>query len=104
MDDHQRWAWGEILSRLTDFENRVIDLGLLVKDLRGLYVEADPHDVAIRNGFESHWILLDAEHELRAESWAPAGAACDDRLTDAIGSFRSWVNGITAFDTTTEHR
>jgi hypothetical protein len=47
--------------------------GKLVSDLRGLYVEADPHDPSVRANFESAWSSLDAEYELRTETWASVG-------------------------------
>ena len=63
-------------------------LGRLVADLRGLVVEADPHDAQIRSEFEQHWTAIEGQHELRTEPWAPAGSASDERLADALASFR----------------
>jgi hypothetical protein len=81
----------------------VDSLGQLVADLRGLYVEADPHDPRIRVDFEMHWSAVDAEHELRTERWAPTGAASDERLARAVASFRSWVLGVLTADQSDQH-
>ena len=92
-----------MLDRVADFEQRGLDLGLLVRDLRGLFIEADPHDASIRSDFESKWSPIDAEYELRTESWAPAGAASDGNLANVLGRFRSWVEAVLAADTSSEH-
>lgn len=81
-----------------------ITLAKLIDDLRGLYVEADPHDPATRADFEGYWSALDYEHELRTEPWAPPGAASDERLNDALVRFTTWVRSILEADVTTEHR
>jgi hypothetical protein len=92
-----------MLSRVADFEQQGLDLGQLIRDLRGLYIEADSHDASIRDDFESNWSPIDAEYELRTEPWAPARAASDEHLADALGRFRLWVEGILSADTTTGH-
>jgi len=93
-----------MLERLTAFERREIDLGQLIRDLRGLYIEADPHDATIRSNFESHWSPIDGEYEMRTESQPPASPAHDDHLADALGQFRSWVKSVLSADTSAEHR
>jgi hypothetical protein len=82
--------WQRMIERVDDFDIGEDDLGSLVRDLRGLFVEADPHDAEARSEFESHWSSIDAEHELRSEPWAPPGAASDDALARSLGAFRSW--------------
>ena len=87
--------------RLTRARRLVV--GQLVADLRGLYVEADPHDPRIRAEFEEHWSVLDGENELRTEPWAPVGAASDERLAGAIASFRSWADAVVTNDNSDQH-
>jgi hypothetical protein len=71
-----------------------LDLGALVEGLRGLYVEADPHDAGIRDQFEAMWSTLDAEYELRMEPWAPAGSASDEALGVAVSAFSEWIAAV----------
>lgn len=59
-----------------------------------LYVEADPHDQAVRDEFELHWSPLDGELELRTQPWAPAGAADDRHLASLLEAFGSWVDEV----------
>ena len=92
-----------MLSMVADYERHELNLGQLIQDLRGLYIEADPHDASVRSDFEAHWSPIDAQHELRTESWAPAGAASEEDLASALDRFSSWVEGVLAADTTTEH-
>ena len=92
-----------MLSRVADYEQHGLDLGQLIQDLRGLFIEADPHDASIRSDFEAHWSPIDAQYELRTESWAPAGAASEEHLGSALGRFSAWVEGVLSADTSTEH-
>ena len=92
-----------MLSKVADYEHHRLDLGQLIRDLRGLYIEADPHAASIRSDFEAHWSPIDAQYELRTESWAPAGAASEEHLAEALGRFSSWVGGVLSGDTTSEH-
>jgi len=80
-----------MLDRLELFETGRLDLGKLVADLRGLFIEADPHDPETRSEFEEVWAPLDAEHELRTEDWAPRGLGSDESLARSLGEFRQWV-------------
>ena len=73
-------------------------------NLRGLYVEADPHDPVVRSQFEGLWSAVDGELELRTESWAPPGAASDEHLQRVLDRFRSWVNALISHDLDHEHR
>jgi hypothetical protein len=85
-----------MLDRIHEYGKGRLDLGNLVDDLRGLYVEADPHDARIRDEFESKWVRLDHENELRTEAWAPHGAANDVVLVQYLGGFHDWVEGVLA--------
>jgi hypothetical protein len=51
--------WDRMVGRIRDYEEGGVDLGALVADLRGLFVEADPHDAALRADFESYWAPID---------------------------------------------
>ena len=75
--------WARMLVRINEFRSDRQGLGTLVDDLRGLYVEADPHDMAVRTEFEVHWAPIDGENELRTESWAPPG--CSDGCEPGSG-------------------
>jgi hypothetical protein len=103
VDSHQRAMWKCMFDRIDDYNAGRIDLGALVGDLRGLFVEADPHDAAVRTDFEVYWAPLDAENELRTEPWPPTGRADDEALTRAIESFRGWVATTVLADNSTEH-
>lgn len=99
VDDHQRAMWNRMLDRLLAFENDEIDLTRLVRDLRGLFVEADPHGTDLREGFELHWSELEMNDELRTQSWAPRGSYDEARVQRGIDAFRNWVsNSVEAFD------
>jgi hypothetical protein len=80
-----------MLDQAALYEGGRIDLAGLVRDLRGLYVEADPHDVTLRDGFERHWTALDALEELRTEGWAPAGAFRESDVISALDALRNWI-------------
>ena len=86
-----------------DFRVGTTDLGKLVQDLRGLYVEADPHDPAVRSGFEAVWSPIDGQNELRTEAWAPAGASTEESLASVLKVFTSFVEELLAADTGPEH-
>jgi hypothetical protein len=86
MDAQQRSMWMRIVERIDDYERDDGDLGKLVRDLRGLFVEADPHDP-----------------ELRTEPWAPAGAANDEKLSTSLDAFKSWVLAVLLADPSDEH-
>jgi hypothetical protein len=88
---------------VNDFRAGGLPLGQLVSDLRGYFVEADPHDSTIRRDFELMWSPLDGEHELRTEPWAPPGAASDQSLSRAVAEFDDWVRQVLAIDKTPDH-
>jgi hypothetical protein len=104
MDSHQRAMWNEMIERVSDFKIGRDDLGTLVRDLRGLFIEADPHDPDIRSEFEAYWSPIDGEHELRTEPWSPPGGANDAALARSLSAFGSWVAGVVQADATDEHR
>jgi len=95
--------WMRMVERIDDYERDDGDLGKLVRDLRGLFVEADPHDSVLRSDFEECWSPIDAEHELRTEPWAPAGASNDEKLSRSLNAFRSWVLAVLLADPSDEH-
>jgi hypothetical protein len=96
--------WRAMIERVGAFRSGEIHLSKLEEDLRGLYVEADPHDARIREDFESVWSPIDQENELRTEPWAPAGAASDANLDRALSEFVVWVDTVVASDSSDEHR
>jgi hypothetical protein len=79
------------------------ELGVLVDDLRGLFVEADPHDSTVRSDFERYWAPVDGRYELRSEAWAPPGLANDDDPARSLDEFRDWVSGTVLADPSTDH-
>lgn len=93
-----------MLDEIVDFQHGRKELDRLISDLRGLFVEADPHDPEVREVFEAKWAPIDGEHELRTESWAPKGAASEVRLSRLIEEFRYWVVTLIAADVGHEHR
>ena len=96
--------WNQMVERVHGFNIGADDLGGLVRDLRGLFVEADPHDLAVRFDFELYWSPIDAEYELRTEPWAPPAAADDDALARSLIAFRSWVASVVKADPTSDPR
>lgn len=95
--------WQSMLDRVADYRAGSVSLGRLVADLRGLYVEADPHDPEIRRDFEAAWSPIDGQSELRSEAWAPPGAASDATLDRVLNEFVQWVVAVLAADDTSEH-
>jgi hypothetical protein len=104
VDTHQRAMWESMLTEVDRFRSGDLSLGTLVDDLRGLYVEADPHEPRIRSDFEAVWSRIDGEHELRTEPWAPPGSASDAHLATYLDEFSAWVRSVLANDDSSEHR
>jgi hypothetical protein len=103
VDAHQREMWKRMVGRISDYEEGRVELGVLVADLRGLFVEADPHDSTVRSDFEWYWAPIDGEYEVRSEAWAPPGLANDDHLARSLDDFRDWVSGSVLADPSTDH-
>jgi hypothetical protein len=95
--------WAAMLDQISDYRAGRLGLAALVAGLRGLYVEADPHDVSVRDQFELMWSPIDAEHELRTESWAPPGLARDQTLAQELDAFAEWVTDVLAAKSPPEH-
>jgi hypothetical protein len=95
--------WQRMITETERCGSGDLSLGELLTELRGLYVEADPHDPALRSDFEEAWGRIEGEHELRTEPWAPAGSARDENLAAALSRFREWVQRVVAADNTDEH-
>ena len=104
VDEHQRKMWQEMTRRIDAYEAGEVDLGSLVADVRGLFIEADPHDVTVRDDFELFWAPIDAQLELRTEPWAPPGSPSDAALSDSVAAFRRWVRTVVDADATDTHR
>ena len=96
MDDHQRRMWAAMLDEISLYRAGRSGLGPLVRSLRGLQVEADPHDAGVRDQFEVMRSPIDAVHELRTQAWAPAGAARDETLAGALDAFAEWAPDVLA--------
>jgi hypothetical protein len=96
--------WTAMLDQISDYKAGRLVLGGLLERLRGLYVEADPHDAAVRDQFELMWSAIDAQHELRTEPWAPAGSASETTLTRRLDAFAEWAAGVLAADSIPGHR
>ena len=93
-----------MLKLVASYERGQLELGKLIADLRGLFVEADPHDQVVRSDFEAAWALIDAEYELRTEVWAPPGSASNENLQRSLDAFRIWVEEVLAADSSEDHR
>src|SRR3954466_601080 len=96
--------WEAMLSEVERFRSGDLQLGTLVDDLRGLFVEADPHDMTVRSDFEFVWSPIDMEHESRTAGWAVPGSASDEFLARSLDAFTAWVRSVLASDSTSEHR
>ena len=81
---------------LDQYEAGDIDLRKLASDLKGLLGASDLHDHALIDEFWNHFVEIDMELELRTEGWAPPGSASDERLREALGSYRQWVETVLA--------
>ena len=103
VDDHQRQKWQRMLGVIDDFETGTIDLGKAVEHLRGLYVEADPHDPDVRFGFETVWSAIDGENELRTEPWASPGSSTEQSLRAALDAFRRFAQTLLATPSGSDH-
>lgn len=86
--------WQRMLDHIASFHAAETTLSQLVSDLRGLIVEADPHDPAVRDAFKEQWALIDGELELRTEPWAPPGSASDVDLARYLNDLEAWVTGL----------
>lgn len=93
-----------MLDRIHEYEQGRLHLGKLVDDLRGPHVEADPHDSRVRDGFESKWVHLDHQNELRDSTWAASEVSDDVQLAQRLEAFHGWVEGVLGDDQTTDHR
>lgn len=94
MDRHKQRMWQRMLARVEDFRAGAISLARLVDDIRGLHVEADPHDSQVQDDFEEYWSGLDIELSKRSEAWAPPGAGTEQSLRVAVGEFEWWVKKV----------
>jgi hypothetical protein len=86
--------WNRMLDAVEAYRTGNLSLDRLVADLRGYFIEADPHDHSVRSDFELMWSRIDGELELRTELWAPAGAASDENLTRQLTHFSEWVKAV----------
>lgn len=86
--------WAQMITRITDYSDGQIDLTTLVADLRGLAVEADPHDPELQDDFYNRWSRLDALNELRTEAWAPAGSFREVDLDHELQAFQAWLRDL----------
>jgi hypothetical protein len=94
VDDHQRRVWGRMLDSLDAYDAGIIDLAKLSSDLKGLLGAADLHDESLVTDFWDHFAEIEMELELRTEGWAPAGSSSDERLKEALGGYRQWVQAV----------
>ncbi|MEM9891313.1 MAG: hypothetical protein AAF962_10670 [Actinomycetota bacterium] len=93
-----------MLLRIDDFEAGKLSSGRLLDDLRGLFIEADPHSAEVRDQFEEYWSEVDREHELQTEAWSPTGgAASAQNLASQLGPLRLWIEAFLNSDTGDEH-
>jgi hypothetical protein len=93
VDRHER-MWQRMLAKIEDFRTGAISLRQLVDDVRGLYVEAAPHDAQVTEEFEEYWCALDVELARRTEPRAPGGAATEQSLRVAVGDFEWWAKKV----------
>jgi hypothetical protein len=103
VDAHQRAMWHRMLDEVSHYRIGEVSLARLVDDLRGLFVEADPHDPAIYSDFQTLWACIEGENELRTEPWAPPGSASDANLDRSLSEFVGWVEKVLAGDATEDH-
>jgi len=96
--------WPAMIGQIGEYRAGRLGLGALTAGLRGLYVEADPHDAVVRDQFEAVLASIDMQYELRIEPWAPAGSASDEALDRALDAFTEGVAAILARDRAAEHR
>ena len=95
MDDFQRLMWHQMLDEIRAFESGTLSLAKLVDDLRGLFVEADPHDGQVRDGFGSLFSVIEVEYELRTEGWGnKPGVGIDADLRGSLRDLEEWVTGL----------
>ena len=96
--------WEAMLAAVADVREGVLDLGVMIDNLRGLFVEADSHDASVRSDFEGVWTALWGEHSLRTDPQMPKGLASEENLATCLEAFEAFVRRVLASDTTTEHR
>ena len=83
-----------MLDSLDAYHAGIVDLAKLSSNLKGLLGAADLHDESLVTDFWDHFAEIEMELELRTEGWAPAGASSDERLNEALGSYRQWVQAV----------
>jgi hypothetical protein len=77
---------------LNRFDDDGLELNVLVSTLRGLYETAEFQDAKVRMEFESAWVTVDYENELRTETWAQSNSSAPGSLASAIAEMRHWVD------------
>jgi hypothetical protein len=94
VDEHQRRVWNRMVEALDAFTAGEMNLITLASQLRGLVGAADLHDTNLVSQFWDVFQEIDMELELRAETWAPAGSASDERLAAGVAALRSWATAL----------
>ena len=96
MDEHQRRVWSQMVDEVNAYQAGRIDLGSLMWNLKGLLGASDLHGMRLVLEFWDHFAEIDMEFELRSEAWAPGGLASDERLREALETFKTWVVQVMA--------
>ena len=92
MEPWQKEIIGRMVGEIDDFRAGRLSLGRLVDHARGLFEAADISDIRIRDDFEAAWAPVDAQHELRTESWSRPEWISHSNLEAALTDLRNWAS------------
>ena len=91
MDVQQATVLRQMVGQVAEFRGSGLPIDRLAANLRGLFDATGIRSPDLRDEFQDLWTDIDMESELRTESWAPPGAASDERLTRALDSLIVWA-------------
>jgi hypothetical protein len=87
---------GRMVSEIDEFLAGRLSLGRLVENTRGLFEAAAVSDSRIRMEFEQVWAPVDAQLELRTESWSRPECVSDSDLTATLTDLRNWASEVSS--------
>jgi hypothetical protein len=83
---------GRMVGEIDEFLAGRLSLRRLVDNTRGLFEAADVSDNRIRMEFDAAWSPVDAQLELRTESWSRPEWISDSDLNATVTNLRNWAS------------
>ena len=85
---------GRIVGEIDRFATGGISRSKLVENSRGLFEAADISDNETSMAFESAWVAVDAQADLRTEPWRRPEWISEQALNDALSDMRRWATEV----------